>query len=296
MTRALDLSGAGAKLERALVHLNSLGDTFEAMANEAADQFSLAPEERSPYGDKTRILLRVGSLISPPPATPLIAGDYLQNLRAVLDHIAWELVVKGDNPEPARPQRVMFPIYDSARSSGNRSVDSSVFRARLHEALPGVDEERIEVVSRYQSPDPDNWQLQALARLSNRDKHQILTPVRLLSTGEIKQHHLRPTVGNIVGWRRLLSDGEPLHERSALLEAIVDDADAEVELLVTITTPVAFEEQAGVYRRTKELEAIGEVVAGIAAEFARRWGGESAAAACAAWPERARQALGIVDQ
>jgi hypothetical protein len=94
-------------------------------------------------------------------------GDAIHNYRCVLDHIAWQLVKHGTDPDPSQPASVQFPIY---RSKG-------AFESNIDRRLPGVaDIPRAFIKKRQDDAGWDNPEspLQLLAGLSNDDKHRSL--------------------------------------------------------------------------------------------------------------------------
>ena len=97
-------------------------------------------------------------------------GDAIQNYRSALDHVAWQLVTHGADPNPKKPTRVIFPIY-------GKEVE---FSNNLATRLPGVDRspggpcEFIKSRHRYKRGNATNDVLIRLRDLSNDDKHRSL--------------------------------------------------------------------------------------------------------------------------
>lgn len=95
-------------------------------------------------------------------------GDAIYNYRCALDHIAWQLVKHGSEPDPAEDRRVQFPIYSTQQD----------FRRNRASRLPGVDPrgpvDFIEARHGYVGGKATNETLLTLARLSNDDKHRSL--------------------------------------------------------------------------------------------------------------------------
>jgi hypothetical protein len=258
------------------------------MAAEAAGSLTLAEEEvhRHPLG--WRHLFRIGRLIQPPVMVGPILGDYIQNLRAALDHLAWELVQKGTATN-YNPSRVQFPIHSVGRSA---NPTRRTFATEVSLNLPGVSRSQRAFVRKYQPYHRGHWHLSALATLSNRDKHRLITPVHLFAT-DVRRRHLRPTKGRIVSWKVLLPQGRPVTETTPFLEVIVSDPDAEVEMFANLSTPVTFEEHSGRYCRMPALREVGEKVAEILEEAARRWGRSTDAELAGRWPRSARRVMGL---
>jgi hypothetical protein len=99
-------------------------------------------------------------------------GDALHNYRSALDHIAWQLVCHGSTPpgpllDDRAQTNVQFPIYDT----------EVAFRNAVRARLPGADKTAIgfiETRHKYVGGQTTNDALQALASLSNDDKHRTL--------------------------------------------------------------------------------------------------------------------------
>lgn len=102
----------------------------------------------------------------PPAELGLILGDFLTNARAALDHVAWELVRTGSNPSPDRAHLVQFPICVTSDSD---------FDGRRSTQLPGVGDEVVAIIRRYQpyirGQFTDTHPLAILNRLVRQDKH-----------------------------------------------------------------------------------------------------------------------------
>lgn len=277
MTRRLNLSGSCAKLERALFHHDVLGDEMETLWRMGSGKFSLPDEEIHPHPRGFLHLFRTGHLIRPRPEVGLIFGDYIQNVRAALDHLAWELVRGGTHWPPDNPRAVQFPIYSTGRSSVKTK---RTFANRVDKEVPGITDEQRALVDSYQPYHRGNWHLAALANLSNQDKHRITTPVHTFAT-KIERRHLSTTVGSIVAWRLLLPIGRRVNERTPFLEVVADSPDAEVEMHARLSTKVAFQERAGRYHYVPSLREVGIKVAEIVGRFAFNWGRREDVLRCA---------------
>ncbi len=290
----LHLLGACAKLGRAVRHLNELGDEMQALAEMAAGNLTLAEEEV--YSDPRgyRHVVRVGALLLPRPRVALIVGDYIQNVRAALDHLARELVRTGSESQRKDSTAVQFPIYSIGRTKLTGRRKPRTFHNRVSTDLPGITDPQRALIDSYQPYHRGNWHLSALANLSNQDKHRIITPVRTLA-GTIERRHLGITKGAILSWTMLLAQGSRLNPRTPFLEVIGDAPDAQVEMYAGIETLVAFQEGPGRYHRPRALEEIGEKVAEIVGAAARTWGDAVDAGFCDRWAVEGRKALGISD-
>jgi hypothetical protein len=171
--RRLDLRGSIGKLERALLHLNELGDEMAALGGMARGNLTLANEEVHSHSRGFLHLFRVGDIFRPSPRVPLVVGDYIQNLRSALDHLAWELVRKGSEWPPSKPRAVQFPIYSVGTS---KDKDMRTFSSRVALELPGTSDEQRAIINSYQPYHRGKWHLYTLANFSNQDKHRVITP------------------------------------------------------------------------------------------------------------------------
>lgn len=114
------------------------------------------------------------------PAMPALAwgaaiGDVLHNLRSALDYLAWHAATDGGRTTPPRPRLVSFPVTDSdasyQRSEATKQlVDDFVgFFRQFQPFIPWPGPDRY--VAEYVHP------LRVLQKLSNNDKHRLVTPV-----------------------------------------------------------------------------------------------------------------------
>jgi hypothetical protein len=164
------------KWARGEEHCNLLdNEILETFANEE-NRVRVVTEPGTEAG---RYLLRVTALHTAPTMRwALIIGDCVHNFRAALDHLAWRLALihnRGRNPQHAN--KIVFPIYDKPRKFRDAEIRSDF--ERFHWAI-------FEEFQPYQGiRGADSWsgkyipQLALLKQLTNRDKHQHLTPVLL---------------------------------------------------------------------------------------------------------------------
>jgi hypothetical protein len=106
-------------------------------------------------------------------------GDAIHNYRCVLDHIAWQLVAHGASPNPVKPWKVQFPIYDQR----------TTFRKQKATRLPGVDSRPVKFIENrhaYRGGKATNQYLTALRDLSNDDKHHSL---HVIASAIAQAHH-----------------------------------------------------------------------------------------------------------
>ncbi|HEX2645867.1 MAG TPA: hypothetical protein VHO95_01435 [Candidatus Dormibacteraeota bacterium] len=111
----------------------------------------------------------------------VLIGDCVQNLRAALDHAAYQLV-----PEPTRSSEadnVTFPIFDNATKYEAKKKQSAWIGAIHPQAVSIIDS-----LQPGATPAPHDHILWKLYRLSNIDKHRTVH-VAALGIGEIASSH-----------------------------------------------------------------------------------------------------------
>lgn len=145
-----------AKLMRANEHLQALRAIDEKLASVACQVVFTEDVQRG-----------VGYFVVHLPKCPTevstVAGDCLQNLRAALDYLVWQLVLA--NPPQKPDGRNMFPICSSAAS-----FKAQVKRGRLQGLSAGA----VEAVEKLQPFDAPHHPLALLDQLCNADKHRDL--------------------------------------------------------------------------------------------------------------------------
>ncbi len=168
--------------------------------------------------EESKYLMRIRVLEPLPWRWSLIVGDFLQNLRAALDHLIWQLVqVNGEVPDRGNA----FPIFDKALSGR-----SQVFWDRSVRGLSAAALQIIESCQPHLGGDRPHT-LRALRELSNEDKHRILIPA-YSAIAEVDQ-----PVFDIVGLR----DVGPLERGKVFAGAALKDGDVVLEAPVQVTGP-----------------------------------------------------------
>lgn len=160
---AHSLESARQKVTRGREHLDQLEREAEAFVE--ADTYRFADYVDQETGDWV-VTLNAGDALEAPARFGLIAGDAVQNFRAALDHMVWQLAFLGTGPG----EQNQFPILDS-RPKFIRH------RNRYLRGLLPVHEARIEGLQPYYAL-PAARHLRLLARLSNVDKHRIIIAAR----------------------------------------------------------------------------------------------------------------------
>jgi hypothetical protein len=167
------LDGIRVKLDRADEHLLAFNEEVPRyLGSEPYELRATLDVERRRYS----VRLHVGQ--QPPRRWAAIAGDFIQNTLAALDHLVWALVVHNGR-EPKRQNQ--FPILDEepATKKALQAWDRS---------LAGVSDQARECIALaqpYRRPDdPKHHMLYGLREMSNTDKHRTL----LVSATAIPEH------------------------------------------------------------------------------------------------------------
>jgi hypothetical protein len=165
------------KLDRADEHLDVLDEELRVFFKAYAEGKVL---EHALDGPWHVVLANPPAKALPPPARlSLICGDAIQNLRASLDHLVWQLVLLEGN-RPGGWTR--FPITLHVNDF-NSSVRAPKDPKKSPSPLQGitVDSEAWTLIEEAQpynggvmGKDPDIHELRFLAFLSNTDKHRTL--------------------------------------------------------------------------------------------------------------------------
>ncbi len=114
----------------------------------------------------------------------LMVGDIAHNQRSALDHVAWELVRRGNRPPHAlsnrQRQRIAFPIFSGPPGGGFHATV-------LNKQLPGVGRRQRTLIRGLQpyvhrKANESRQPLALLARIDNDDKHRTIQPVAAVSS------------------------------------------------------------------------------------------------------------------
>lgn len=150
------LDGILAKIERAKEHVRDL-DCRIAAFRKTEPYRIVADQEAKPPNRVYRVQVRS----QPPPVISIVAGEAIQHLRGVLDHLAWQLV-KANGGAPSRD--TSFPIFEVPGKYKAKSP-------RKVQGMSAAAVSNVESVQPYQSGYDALWELQ---ELNNIDKHRLL--------------------------------------------------------------------------------------------------------------------------
>ncbi len=180
------LAGVYVKLEQARKHLKVLNSEMSEYLERRPYSFEL---ERGRRG--TEYVLKAHTSEPPPLAWSAAIGDFLQNLRAALEYLVWELARANVGREPRR--KTSFPVYVSKK----RFLSDG--RSKIQDLAPEP-QAVIEGMQPFNSPTSHRgvvdmhaikdlnkhyrshtlWRLNELAR---RDRHQALRVVSAATWG-----------------------------------------------------------------------------------------------------------------
>jgi hypothetical protein len=162
------LEGVTLKIKRAQAHLYEIEMAIHTFSGGALDSVTL---EEDPETNEQFFQLR--ELRRPDESLGILIGDFLNNLRSALDHLAFQLVkhpVVASKEPPTPDRQIQFPICD----------DSEKFKAakwRLRGAAPGV-EALVETLQPYPGRTPPlasyHSRLSILRDLNDWDKHRLV--------------------------------------------------------------------------------------------------------------------------
>lgn len=259
------LAGCIAKVERAEVHFNSLYTEIRAFLESDPRPYGFDPEIDA---EASKALWRLRVVKEPPMEWSTIAGDYLQNLRAALDHLIWVLV-KANGCEPTGGNA--FPIFNVKPPDKTSNGERRKWNRQVYGLHPSV-LRFLDLCQPYKGPDrPSTHVLAGLRTLSNEDKHRTLLPA-FIAIGERKQSKLRGMTTRGIEKPNLetlqVRAGRPLKEHDVVIEmpVVINGPNPEVELKADLPLDV------GIGRNPvpmKGLEQMGHTVGRILAHSSR---------------------------
>jgi hypothetical protein len=206
------------------------------MGREASLKQAVAEKEFDPK--RWCWIFYVTGIVLFPPASRPVLGDLLNNLRAALDHLAWQLVLNGSDQKPKNPEAVQFPLYTQrgSRASGKG------FRGNVGRRLPGVSQDAVAFIERCQpyARRRDLRPLALLVRLSNDDKHRAVVPV-LTNAREFTTQAIAVVGGRVKRFVPKLRLGSPVYEGAEILRVWTAPRNAQVEMKAHVSSRVSLE-------------------------------------------------------
>jgi hypothetical protein len=216
-----------AKFGRAFEHFQRLENELTGWVNTGAETFPFEP-----HGEGDKYTLTYTGPNFPAERFSLLVGDFAQNLRASLDHLAYELALAHSGMlTPKQAEGSEFPVYWIGTQ-----IPPEARRKKIGCVCP-CGQTFIESAQPYHAGplyrDEMLWKIHELSRI---DKHRLLHPVIT-----------RPVPGNIAGknvtvldWQDLggdvLEKGTPV----AAFRAVRTDPNRPMHMEVNIGSVIAF--------------------------------------------------------
>ncbi len=289
------LIGAFAKLARARVHRGDLASFIEQQFQGVTSPLRVDwQQERERPLVSARLDPATGEHVftidSVPPgladfqvAVAVRLGDCIQNLRAALDHLVYQLACVNTGGTPTKPKKTQFPIVSHATD----------FADNAKRYLGEVDPAHTSVIESYQpyhgrAGRPDSWsgpyihQLALLNELSTQDKHRLLHTVLMVPSGI--SYHLpigvrtveaeMKSVADFQNWSPFRNAADELRQgsevmRRKLVTSSGEDVPAYLPTVGFATPTIALEEKRPILETLERLE---KYVEGILTDFKTRLG------------------------
>jgi hypothetical protein len=164
------LDGVRAKLDRASHHAIDLKTRMDAAVAPGSYAF-----ERLLDDTGTKYIYKVTKLPVIDPVWSLIFGDFLTNLRASLDHLAWQLVLlDGGSPN----EFTQFPIHERTTNRRGNARPTRIAGVTNADVIKAV--EAVQPWAMLNAEEGDLARDSALNMLNvlvNNDKHKLLVPI-----------------------------------------------------------------------------------------------------------------------
>jgi hypothetical protein len=163
---------------------------LQALDAELMRYYKTEPAIRVIQGDAQNGIIQFVESAVVPPEIPLVWGDFLQTLRAVLDYLVWQLILANKKiPDKYN----MFPVARTPKQ----------FNDWKGKRLRGVTPDAIEMISTFQpytfgEGNESESMLFALDEFVNIDKHRYVTQIDL-AIAPINPLEVRDSAGNVIG-------------------------------------------------------------------------------------------------
>jgi hypothetical protein len=162
-----------AKIGRAVKHIGDLEAAVLAFLYGHPYEISLDYNDQT--GQYEWSLVKAAEI---PTSIPIIAGDAIHNLRSVLDHLVWQLILtQGQKP---RPGVTGFPITETLEEYRTPKIRRKI------EGVGPIAEATIDALQPYKGGNDALWRLHCL---NNIDKHRLI----LSAASAMSHHHLLPS-------------------------------------------------------------------------------------------------------
>jgi hypothetical protein len=158
------ITGSRLKVKRASKHLNELERKTRAFLDRHPEQFTTHLDPQ----DLNYVFYDIAPGRPPPVTLGPVFGDVVHNLRATLDHIAWNLALRNLSGTGCQPfERTAFPLIRNF-TEGSIHHFWELAADILPDAIPEITE-----LQPAHSGNPDNHPLAVLDKLWNADKHRV---------------------------------------------------------------------------------------------------------------------------
>lgn len=177
MKMGMNLEASLAKIDRAEKHLKELESELQKLQDVAPFEVSIGEMNADRVVPVTVSLREFG--FAP---ISMIAGDFIQNLRASLDYVVAAAAEVTPGVNVMRYHQ--FPIF-STPTKFNQEVANEENRAKERKALHGLPSSFVEVVRSVQPFGSDVcYSLEPIRDISNTDKHRLLLPSSAILRGD----------------------------------------------------------------------------------------------------------------
>lgn len=168
MDANLILKSPRAKIKRAYSHIDELRKLTTPLSR---DLYALTLEHGPvvPYANRSQHVLRYRPKDDIAEAVALIIGDFLNNIRSALEHLA-SGIVRTQKPGA----EVHFPIRRA-----RKDLIAASELAAIEKTLPGSKKLLLDQIRPDGGPNEATW---AFASINNDDKHNLLVPTVAVTT------------------------------------------------------------------------------------------------------------------
>jgi hypothetical protein len=171
----MPLGSSFAKIRRADAHLRLLHSEIAGWQASGPYVFetTVYAQGASPTGPLRYYSFDVASVRQPPADIGAILGDFLNDLRGALDHLAWQfaIVALGREPTDEEARSIYFPIAKTFPDFRRLAAIQRGYFGTIR-SPPVLLMRRHQPYKRRETP--QSHELSVLAALSNRDKHRAV--------------------------------------------------------------------------------------------------------------------------
>lgn len=240
--------GSRAKIARAKHHLESLDRDIAGFLEGRPFRVTV-----DCISDGTLHIARLEHGPQPPfDRWAVIIGDCVHNLRSALDYVAWELAGSHDSDS-----ETLFPIFDTLEDWNRKSRRRT---KRLSAHVVGL----IESMQPFRSATPSLSALSALRRVSDADKHKLLTVSAAVQGGfhcEFESDGEKPVAPE----RILLLPDTPLVGGAVVATIVFPSEHAALQVSASITPVIVFGDASYLGERLAIVPSLAEMMTEVEA-------------------------------